>query len=328
MNAAPIVPQTDTVRTLRGPEAPHTPPAAAQEADQRLHQRRRAALEAPRRADARQVPHEQPEIDAADLDEQPFQNVGMPAQMDAAHPAGLIEMRVWPFHQLAPLPQQPFPACASDPPAVGIHRVPRRRLALPVPSAAVRLRDVAADADGRKPDHRLVTVIPLVGHDLRDPRRANRLDLLGSRDERVDQGRRVARTRVLHRHAHDGACFQVDRMLCGVRQIRAAVRVQALKVAEQQQPEIAARRQTRPTDPVRVERRALRLHKRIEPRVVEHPIQPLVKRVPSALRQIRRGHPHRRLPRSAAACPHRHARECRTRDRSCRSPERGAFTTG
>ena len=28
---------------------------------------------------ARQVPHEQPEIDAADLDEQPFQDVGMPA---------------------------------------------------------------------------------------------------------------------------------------------------------------------------------------------------------------------------------------------------------
>ena len=328
MNAAPIVPQTNTVRTLQSPEAPHSPPAAAQEADQRLHQRRRAALEAPRRADARQVRHEQPEIDAADLDEQPLQNVGMPAQMDAAHPAGLIEMRVGPFQQLAPLPQQPFSACASNPPPVGIHRVPRRRLALPVAPAAVRLRDVAADADGRKPDHRLVAVISLVSDNLRDPRRADRLDLLGGRDERVDQGRRVARTRVLHRHAHDGAGVQVDRMLGAVRQMRAAVRVQALKVAEQQQPEIAARRQTRPTDPVRVERRALRLHKRIEPRVVEHPIQPLVKRVPSALRQIRRGHPHRRLPRSAAACPHRHVRECRTRDRSCRSPERGTFTTG
>ena len=96
-------------------------------------------------------------------------------------------------------------------------------------------------------------------------------------------------------------------------------RVQPFKVAEQQQPEIAARRQTRPTDPVRVERRALCLHARIEPRLVEHPIQPLVKRVPSALRQIRRGHPHRRLPRSAAACPHRHTRQCSTRDRSCRS---------
>ena len=89
--------------------------------------------------------------------------------------------------------------------------------------AAVRLRDVAAHADGRKPDHRLVAVIPLVSDNLRDARRADRLDLLGGRDERVDQGRRVARTRVLHRHAHDGACFQVDRMLGGVRQMRAAV---------------------------------------------------------------------------------------------------------
>ena len=105
-------------------------------------------------------------------------------------------------------------------------------------------------------------------------------------------------------------------------------RVQTLKVAEQQQPEIAARRQTRPADSVRVERCALRFHERIEPRLVKHPIQPLVKRVPRARRQIRRGHPHRRLPRSAAACPHRHARQCRTQDRSCRSLEWGTFTTG
>ena len=58
-------------------------------------------------------------------------------------------------------------------------------------------------------------------------------------------------------------------------------RVQPFKVAEQQQPEIPARRQTRSTDPVRVERRALCLHERIEPRLVEHPIQPLVKRCPA-----------------------------------------------
>ena len=96
-------------------------------------------------------------------------------------------------------------------------------------------------------------------------------------------------------------------------------RVQPFEVAEQQQPDIPARRQTRPADPVRVERRALCLHERIEPRLVEHPIQPLVKRVPSALRQIRRGHPHCRLLRSAASCPHRHARQCSTRDRPCRS---------
>ena len=87
-------------------------------------------------------------------------------------------------------------------------------------------------------------------------------------------------------------------------------RVQPFEVAEQQQPEIAARRQTRPADP-----RPRRTTRTVPPRthrtlcLVEHPIQPLVKRVPGALRQIHRGYPHCRLPRSTAACPHRHARQ-------------------
>ena len=48
-------------------------------------------------------------------------------------------------------------------------------------------------------------------------------------------------------------------------------RIQPFEVAEQQQPEIPARRQTRPADPVRVERCALRFHERIEPRLVRAP---------------------------------------------------------
>ena len=144
-------------------------PTWAQEADERVQKGRCAALEAPRRTDARQLPHEQPQIEAADVHEQPFQDVGMPAQMHAAHTAGVIEMGVRPFQQFAPLPQQPFPARASDPPPISIHRVPCRGLALPPTPAAVRLRDVAADAAERKPNHRLVAVIPLVGHDLHDP---------------------------------------------------------------------------------------------------------------------------------------------------------------
>ena len=83
----------------------HTPPTWAQEADQRVQKRGRAALEATRRTDARQLPHEQPQIEAADVHEQPFQDVGMPAQMHAAHAAGLIEMSVGPLQQFAPLPQ-------------------------------------------------------------------------------------------------------------------------------------------------------------------------------------------------------------------------------
>ena len=52
-----------------------------------------------------QLPHEQPQIEAADVHEQPFQDVGMPAQMHAAHAAGVIEMGVGPFQPFAPLPQ-------------------------------------------------------------------------------------------------------------------------------------------------------------------------------------------------------------------------------
>ena len=104
-------------------------------------------------------------------------------------------------------------------------------------------------------------------------------------------------------------------------------RIQALKVAQQQQAEVAARRQTWPADPVGVKPRALGLDEGVKAGVVEHLVQPLVERMPRALRQICAGHPHRLLPRSAAAFAHRHGRECSTRDRSCRSLM-STFTTG
>ena len=72
----------------------------AEQGEQGTERGHRAALEATRRADARQLPHEQPEIEAADLHEHALQDVGMPAQMHAAHPSGLIEMRVGTFQPL------------------------------------------------------------------------------------------------------------------------------------------------------------------------------------------------------------------------------------
>ena len=70
------------------------------------------------------------------------------------------------------------------------------------------------------------------------------------------------------------------------------LRVQALKIAEQQQSEIAPRRQTRPPDAVGIELRALCLDEGVEARVVEDAIQLRIERMPGALRQIRRGDPH------------------------------------
>ena len=54
---------------LRGPGAAQTPPESVHEADQGVEGSCRTALEAPRRADARQLPHEEPEVETADVHE-------------------------------------------------------------------------------------------------------------------------------------------------------------------------------------------------------------------------------------------------------------------
>ena len=92
------------------------------------------------------------------------------------------------------------------------------------------------------------------------------------------------------------------------------LRVQALKIAEQQQPDIAPRRQTRPPDAVGIERRALRLDERVEARVVEDAIQPRVERMPGTLRQIRRGDPHTGLSVTRPLLTHRHTLEYKNGD--------------
>ena len=92
------------------------------------------------------------------------------------------------------------------------------------------------------------------------------------------------------------------------------LRVQALKIAEQQQPEIAPRRQTRPSDTVGIELRALRLDEGVEARVVEDAIQPRIERMPGTRRQIRRGDPHTRLSVTLPPLTHRHAPEYKNRD--------------
>ena len=77
---------------LGGPGSLQTLAEPAQEVDQGTKKGRRAALEAPRRTDARQLPHEQPEVEATDVHEQAFEDIGMAAQMHPAHAPGLVEM--------------------------------------------------------------------------------------------------------------------------------------------------------------------------------------------------------------------------------------------
>ena len=100
--------------------------------------------------------------------------------------------------------------------------------------------------------------------------------------------------------------------------------IEPLEVAQEQHPEVSARRQARPTHAVGVELRALLLGEGVEAGLVEHPIQAFVERVARAARQLAAGDPHRPLPPPGASFAHGHTPQCRARDRSCRSLNRGA----
>ena len=76
-------------------------------------------LEAARRANTEACPHEEPQIESADVDEQSFQDVRVTPQMRPTQTTGLIEMRIRPFQVLAASPQQGQPAHATDAPAPG-----------------------------------------------------------------------------------------------------------------------------------------------------------------------------------------------------------------
>ena len=130
------------------------------------HDRAEPPLQPAWRADADQLPHEEPEIETTRVDQQSFQNVGVPAQVHAAHPAGLVEMREGPLQALPTQPQQAQAPCAANASSIAIDRGARLGLVLPVPSAPIGFRDVAADADGFEIDERLIAVIPLVADDL------------------------------------------------------------------------------------------------------------------------------------------------------------------
>ena len=91
---------------VRGPGWPYACPDAPDRDDHGGECRHRSALEAPRRAHARQLAQGQPEVEAADVNEQTLENVGVSPQMHAAHPARLVEMRVGAFEPLAALSQR------------------------------------------------------------------------------------------------------------------------------------------------------------------------------------------------------------------------------
>src|SRR3984893_6811826 len=95
----------------------------------------------------------------------------------------------------------------------------------------------------------------------------------------------------------------------------AAFRIDAFKVANQQQTEIDPRRQTGPPHGPVVERLTEALDERIEVVVVQQRVHPLIERMRRGRRQVARRDPQIVLPWSLPSGSHRHARESSTKNR-------------
>lgn len=88
-------------------------------------------------------------------------------------------------------------------------------------------------------------------------------------------------------------------------------RFDLFKVPQHQQSEIASRRQTRTSLGRCVEWRTLLFNVVVEPVLLQDPIQPCVKRMRGASRQILCGNPHRRMTIFSFPFTHGHARTLR-----------------
>src|ERR1017187_7430763 len=97
------------------------------------------------------------------MNQQALEDIGVAAQMCAAHPTGVVEMREGAFDPLAPLTHQAPAARSTNPATIGIHRALGLGLLGPIAPTAVRLCDVRPDAYGVQVNHRLIAVIALIG---------------------------------------------------------------------------------------------------------------------------------------------------------------------
>jgi hypothetical protein len=154
------VTETSSASPPQVPRGNRDQPASSsvQEHQKRGDEGRRAILQPARRAAADQV-HDEPEIEAARMNQQALEDIGVAAQMRAAHPPGVVELREGAFDQLASLTHQARAARATNPPPIGIHRGLGRGRPRPIAATTVRLRDVRPKAYGRQLDHNLIAVM-------------------------------------------------------------------------------------------------------------------------------------------------------------------------
>ena len=101
-----------------------------------------------RRAPPERLPHEQAEVERARVDEQPLEDVLMPAQVGAAEPAGVVHVGKGALDVFAAAPHESLAAHAAHPPAIAVDRPLRVGRVGPLAAAPIRLGDIGAHADG------------------------------------------------------------------------------------------------------------------------------------------------------------------------------------
>ena len=159
-----------------------------------------AVLPLSRRARAEQLAQNQAQVERADMNQLPLQNVLPSSQVAAPHAARFIAMREAAFHQLAAPPEQ----AASHPPPVLIDRLLFLGLALPVaPPLLPLLRNVTAHLVTLHALDHCAAVVALVGQKPRDRRNVT----LREEPHGNDHTQRVRRRMQLHPAAHPWLTF-------------------------------------------------------------------------------------------------------------------------
>src|SRR5439155_21970603 len=107
---------------------------------------RKEALQGPWGASPEHRPQQQAQVEGTGVEEYALADVGVTAQVRAAHPAGLVQMREGALDALAAHALQSLAAVSKNPPAIRVlHRL-AVDVVLPPASAAVRLGNVRPQA--------------------------------------------------------------------------------------------------------------------------------------------------------------------------------------
>jgi hypothetical protein len=98
---------------------------------------RTGRLEPSRLAHPQAPPQGQAQVEARNVNQQPFRDVVPTSQVDPAHAAGVVAVGEAAFQDLTSAAQQPLAPFAANPPAVGVGGSPFCGLAAPASAAAL-----------------------------------------------------------------------------------------------------------------------------------------------------------------------------------------------